>query len=754
MTSKHILGLEEAKSYEILDDGVILKCKAGGIEGAKVRLKVVSPGIIRFTLFPIDEDWGESDSLVAINESELKAAPVIRESSEKLEIETEDMKVEIELDPFKVRYLDGERNLLTEEVQDDRDIAGRYLGYPVGFTAKKPKKTRSKDPLEYVEKSQESLLLRPEEHIYGFGEKFTAFDKVGQEINIWNRDALGTRTEKSYKNIPFFLSSEGYGILVKNSTNVTFNMGNLSNRTYTIEVPENRLDYYVIYGPTPKDIIQNYTDLTGKPPVPPRWSFGLWISTYFTEASEESVMEQVKKMEEYDIPFDVYHFDCYWLRDERWCDFTWDRDRFPDPEGLIDELHNRGKKVCLWENPYVSIFSEMFEEGKEKKYFVTHKDGSVFKGEEWGETHPATAIVDFTNEKAKKWYIKKHKKLTDMGVDTFKTDFGEEIPEEAHFKNGKTGREMRNLYPLLYNQTVFETVEEETGNSLVWARSAHAGSQRYPTHWSGDPHCTWEDMASVLRGGLSFMMSGMSFWSHDIGGFIGEPSPELFARWSQFGFLSPHSRLHGASNHDPWKFGEEAREIFKKYAKLRYQLIPYLYSYANLASEKGIPMMRPMFMEFPMDPATYTLSGQYMLGRELLVAPVLREDGKKEIYLPEGKWMNFWTGKEIEGRKFLKRNVPLEELPMYVREDSIIPLGPVMDHVDEKEEKLTLLINLQDSAEFTCHTKEDKIKFECERTEDGLRFEADKSGTYTVKIKDRKKEIQVTAGEEKETIKL
>lgn len=739
--------IQKALSYNKSKDGVVFDCISNGVVGAAAEIKVVSQNIFRIQLAPKGTEIESKPFKVTVGEEKLNGEFEVEDQQESYIIRTEVLDLRVNIDPWRVSFLRKDGSTITKEVLDDTDLKERYLGPPFGFTGTSSD-NQDEDPTSTISRTNETLLLNSEEHIYGLGEKFTSFDKVGQKLTTWNHDALGVRTEKAYKNIPFFISSEGYGIFVNNTSKLEFHMGDLSNRTYSFSAPEKKLDYYFIYGPSLRRVLKSYTDLTGKPPIPPKWSFGLWLSTYFEEANRETVMEQVKNMKENEIPMDVYHFDCYWLRDNKWCDFEWDEEKFPNPSHMLDELNEKGIKSCVWENPYVSVLSDMYEEGVDKGYFLTHEDGSVYKAQTWTDIHPSTAIVDFTKPEAVEWYKEKHEKLIDMGVDTFKTDFGEEIPADAHFNNGKTGEIMRNVYPLLYNETVYNAMEENDKKGFVWARSAHAGSQRFPTHWSGDPHCTFEDMAAVLRSGLSFMMSGMSFWSHDIGGFVGKPSKKLYIRWAQLGLLSPHSRLHGWSNRDPWEFGEEALNIFKKYVKLRYRLIPHLFSYAKIASDKGLPLMRPMVLEYPNDPATFDLSGQFMLGRQLLIAPVLRKDDRKSIYLPEGIWKNYWSGEEFEGPASLNREVPLDELPMYVKEDSIIPLGPEMDYVGQKEEEITLYIFVKDETKFTYFDGEKEIDFKVRNTDSGLLFSASEAGQYNLLYKGEKGEVKVNENQE------
>jgi len=671
----------------------MLKCSLNNYLSGYIELKFMTAEILKFKFSLIKENNENFDPVVILENDNFKKIN-IKEDKEKLIIKSEKLQIKINLDPWEIAFYDSKEQLLSKSVLSDKSTWNNDLNLPFGITVDSEEQNYIKE----IKSIHYTHLINYKENFYGFGEKFNNFNKRGQKLVMWNRNGQGVRSENSYKNIPFFISTNGFGFLLNNSVKSEFFMGSRSNRAFSIELKADYLEYYFIYGPTPLEIIENYTKLTGLPALPPKWSFGLWFSTYFIEADENSVRKQIDKMRELEIPCDVYHFDCHWLNDNMWNDFTWDKKAFPNPTELLEELHQKNYKISLWENPYISSLSELYEEGKVKGYFLKNEVGKTYDAQTWrADLMALTGIVDFTNPEAVKWYKDIHRKLIKQGIDVFKTDFGEDIPSDAFYYNGEAGAKMHNLYALLYNQTVFEVTKEETGNELVWARSAWSGSQRYPTHWGGDPHATWEDMASTLRGGLSFSMSGMGYWSHDIGGFKGKPDSKLFIRWAQFGLFSPHSRLHGWSTRDPWEYGEEAKGIFKKFTKLRYQLIPYIYSYAKIASEKGHPLMRPMIMEYPEDYAVYNLDQQYLFGKELLIAPVLSEDNWVQIYLPEGNWYDYWSKKIIRGGRFINKEIPLAEMPIFIKTNSMIPSVPVQEYIGNKKfDKLTINIFLDE----------------------------------------------------------
>jgi alpha-D-xyloside xylohydrolase len=394
----------------------------------------------------------------------------------------------------------------------------------------------------------------------------------------------------------------------------------------------------------------------------------LWLSTSFTTSyDEETVMRFIDGMAERGIPLAVFHFDCFWMRGFHWCDFTWDSAVFPDPAGLLRRIKSRGLKICVWINPYIAQLSPLFNEGKNKGYFIRNLDGSVFQSDLW---QAGMAIVDFTNPAAAAWYTEKLEVLLDMGVDCFKTDFGERIPVPALYHNKADAEKMHNYYAFLYTKAVFEVLERKRGpgEACVFARAATAGGQRFPVHWGGDCESTFEAMAETLRGGLSLGLCGFGFWSHDIGGFEGTPDADLFKRWLAFGLLSSHSRLHGSSSYRvPWNVDEESAEVCRFFTNLKESLLPYLLDCATEAHEKGLPVLRAMFLEFPEDPACAYLDRQYMLGPNVLVAPVFSPDGFVSYYLPAGDWTQVLTGEQTSGGGWRREQHGYFSLPLWKR---------------------------------------------------------------------------------------
>jgi alpha-D-xyloside xylohydrolase len=514
---------------------------------------------------------------------------------------------------------------------------------------------------------KEELSLGVGEYVYGLGERFGPLIKNGQSVAMWNADG-GTASEQGYKNTPFYLTNKGYGVFVNSPGRVSFEVGSEKNSRVQFSVSGETLEYYVIYGPEPKKILERYTALTGRPPLLPDWSFGLWLSTSFTTSyDEETVMRFIDGMAERKIPLRVFHFDCFWMKGFHWCDFTWDSEAFPDPAGMLSRIKAKGLKICVWINPYIAQRSPLFAEGRRKGFLLKKQDGSVWQTDMW---QAGMGIVDFTNPDAAGWFTDQLDRLVDKGVDCFKTDFGERIPTDAVYHDGGDPERHHNFYSYLYNKTVFEFLERKKGKgeACLFARSATAGSQKFPVHWGGDCESTFDAMAETLRGGLSLGLSGFGFWSHDIGGFEGLPNAALFKRWLAFGLLSSHSRLHGSNSYRvPWNIDEESVEVCRFFTELKTELVPYLKEAAKEAHEAGTPVMRAMILEFPEDPVCPYLDRQYMLGSSLLAAPVFSQDNAVEYYLPPGTWTHVIDKRVETGGKWLKETCGFLTLPLWKR---------------------------------------------------------------------------------------
>lgn len=560
--------------------------------------------------------------------------------------------------------------------------------------------------------TREQLTLSVGEYVYGLGERFTPYIKNGQVVDIWNEDG-GTSSELSYKNIPFYITNKNYGIFVNHSEKVSFEVASEQAERVQFSVAGQQLSYVMIGGKTMGEVLKNYTQLTGKPTLPPAWTFGLWLSTSFTTSyDEETVNEFIQGMEERNLPLHVFHFDCFWMEVCEWCNFKWDAKTFRDPEGMLRRLKEKNLKICVWINPYIAQKSPLFQEGMEHNYLVEQPNGDVWQWDRW---QAGMGLVDFTNPKAYLWYQEKLEALIDMGVDCFKTDFGERISTQVTYYDGSDPMKMHNYYTYLYNQCVFELLERKLGknNAAVFARSATAGSQKFPVHWGGDCWGTYESMAETLRGGLSLCMSGFGFWSHDISGFENTATPDIYKRWVAFGLLSTHSRLHGSSSYRvPWLFDEEAVEVLRFFTNLKCQLMPYLWRQAINTATTGYPMLRSMVLEFN-DLACRFLDTQYMLGENLLVAPVFSEEGKVTYYLPKGNWINLLTGERKEGGTYYEEICDYFHLPLYGKPNTILAMSENKQEVayDYAKEVTLHVMPLEDgkSADCQIYDKEQKL---------------------------------------------
>ncbi|TVY11293.1 alpha-xylosidase [Paenibacillus cremeus] len=547
---------------------------------------------------------------------------------------------------------------------------------------------------------REMLDLGIGEQIYGLGERFTPFVKNGQTVDLWNEDG-GTSSEQAYKNVPFYLSSLGYGVFVNHPERVSYEIASEVVSKVGFSVPGECLDYFIIGGDTLKDVLDNYTKLTGRPALPPAWSFGLWLTTSFTtDYDEATVTGFIEGMAVRQIPLHVFHFDCFWMKEYQWCDFEWDADMFPDPEGMLRRLKERDLRICVWINSYIAQKSPLFEEGARNGYLVMAKDGGVWQWDLW---QAGMGLVDFTNPAAVQWYQSKLKRLMDMGVDCFKTDFGERIPTDVVYYDGSDPYKMHNYYTHLYNRAVFEVLEQHRGKNeaMLFARSATAGGQMYPVHWGGDCSANYDSMAETLRGGLSLGLSGFGFWSHDISGFERTAPPDIYKRWVAFGMLSSHSRLHGNESYRvPWLFDEEAVDVLRYFTQLKCRLMPYLFSHAVEAAQKGLPLMRAMVLEFAADPTCHYLDRQYMLGERLLVAPIFNKEGTVSYYVPEGRWTNLLNGEPVNGGKWHQEKHGYLTLPLLVRPNSLIAIGsnPERPDYDFADQVAFHLFELEDGA--------------------------------------------------------
>ncbi len=567
-----------------------------------------------------------------------------------------------------------------------------------------------------------SFDLRHDEHVYGFGESFGRLDKVGTTQRLWVQEAFSNASPASYKQVPWYWTTRGYGLFVHTTQPLAYRVGDLEHSALSVVVEDTaELDLFVVAAPTVREALPRYTALTGAPAVPPRWSFGLWMSriTYHTQEEVERVARELR---EHRVPCDVIHIDTGWFARDYTCDLTFSPERFPDPAGMCARLAEAGFKVSLWQWPNYNVASPLFDEGVAGGYLARRPSGHThtFAGG-YGED---AGHVDFSNPAAVAWYQGKLAALFALGVAAIKVDYGEGAVPDARYHSGSSTA-MRNLYPLLYQDAVWaaSVAARGEGEAVLWARAGWAGSQRYPVHWSGDGVARFEDLACVLRATLAIGLSGFPFYAHDIGGFSGLPDGELYVRWAQLGLLSSHARAHGSPPREPWEFGEEVEAVVRRWVEMRYRLLPYLWTEAASSGRTSQPLVRPLFVEFRDDPVAHDVDDQYLLGDRLLVAPVLERGARsRRVYLPAGTWVDLATGEAVRGGRFLVADAPLDVVPMWVRGDTVLPLGPVVQHVDEGPcDPLTLLLAAPTgSGRYEVLTGGAAVVVEHRTTEDGL----------------------------------
>ncbi|MDR1556999.1 MAG: alpha-xylosidase [Tannerellaceae bacterium] len=560
--------------------------------------------------------------------------------------------ISIERSPWRIVLRDAQGRLLTKTQRLCDNDSTQVKILPFNFIKRGHDNSRSLNPV---------FSLSPGEKIFGCGESFTRLDKVGQKVHLFTTDPQGPETDQMYKPVPFFMSNRGYGIFMHTSAPVTCDFGATAINAMKLFMGDESLDFFVFFG-NPKEVLNEYTGIVGKAVMPPLWSFGTWMSriTYFTEKEGYDVAQNLRK---HKIPSDVIHFDTGWFDIDWQCDYEFSPSRFPNPQKMIDDLKSDGFRISLWQLPYFTPPNRFFPELIEKELYVKNSKGGLPYED---------VVLDFSNPQAVAWYQEKIGRLIRMGVGAIKVDFGEAAPFNGLYASGKTGLYEHNLYPLRYNKVVADITKEVSGETIIWARSAWAGSQRYPLHWGGDAANTDYGMMGTLRGGLSIGLSGFSFWSHDIGGFVVSTPEELYRRWLPFGFLSSHSRAHGAPPTEPWLYKEGFVEAFRQSAELKYKLMPYVYAQAKECTEKGLPMMRALFVEFPDDPGAWLVEDEYMFGSQILVAPLLESGNSRPVYLPQGKWIDYQTGKIYEEGY---QTIPAGPIPaiILVRDGSAVP---------------------------------------------------------------------------------
>jgi len=585
--------------------------------------------------------------------------------------------LELQRYPFRLVLKDKNGRVLTQTRHIIDNDSSQVKLLPFSFIKRGSDNSRSVNPV---------FLLSPGERIYGCGESFTSLNKVGQKVHISVTDPQGPETDGQYKPVPFYFSNRGYGIFMHTSAPVTADFGQSYIGAQRLFMADEQIDLFVFFG-EPKDILDEYTNITGKSPMLPLWSFGTWMSriTYF---SQEEGLDIARQLRKHKIPSDVIHFDTGWFGVDWQCDYQFAQDRFPDPVGMLKQLKDQGFHTCLWQLPYFTPKNRFFPEIIEKNLHVRNADGGMPYED---------AVLDFTNPATVKWYQGKILGLLKQGVSTIKCDFGEAAPYNGFYYNGRGGLYEHNLYPLRYNKALFEVIDSfaksplspwrgvggEAGAGIIWARSAWAGSQRYALHWGGDAATNNIGMLGDLRGGLSFGLSGFSFWSHDMGGFVTASPEDIYRRWLPFGFLSSHTRAHGAPPTEPWLISESFTKAFRQAAEMKYKLMPYVYAQAKDCTLRGLPMVRALFVEFPKDPGAWLIEDEYLFGAQMLVAPLMERGNSRNVYLPSGcKWIDYQSGKVYDSGWHTIETGPIPAV-ILVRDGSVIPHAPLAQRTDQ-----------------------------------------------------------------------
>ncbi|MHA1131063.1 MAG: TIM-barrel domain-containing protein [Candidatus Helarchaeota archaeon] len=669
-----------AKAYNIFNLSSLAKWAADTLSGEESTMYKDS----KFTLCTLQLDFLREDtyrlrltedSTVPENQTPMIVKDIqdpqlkvqFEETEAKIIIQTSKLHLNIYKNNFRIEIMDALGNLLTESSGKSKgEFPNTMDAFPLGFL--KDKKYKHWFGVE-------SFMLYPGEAIYGLGEQFGPLNKIGQSIGLWHFEGFGNTAGRTYKNIPFFLSTRKYGVFFNESRPITFWVGSREYCKNQIAIEGNLIDYYFFHG-TFKEILDIYTELTGKPAVPPKYSFGVWMSR-ITYKSQEEVMEVARKLRELKFPCDIIHIDTGWFEKDWLCNWQFGKQNFPDPRRMFEELRRMGFRVSLWQFPYILDELDIYKEAKKKGILAKNKSPFVLL------ISSLAHVIDFSNPAAVTWYQEKLKHLFDLGASVIKADFGEGVEPSTQFLK-YDGRQMHNLFPLLYNKAVFEITEKTFGEGIIWARSAYAGSQRYPVHWSGDNSSNFENVLCSLRGGLSLGLCGFTFWSQDTGGFIGTPTDDLYIRWTQLSIFQSHIRYHGnpPRYREPWNYEPKTQEIVRNFLSLRYQLIPYLYTESQIAAGKGLPLLRHLIIEFD-DPNICNLEDQFLCGRNILVAPILTKINTRRIYIPEGIWFDYWTGEKFIGPQWITQTHELDSIPLFIRAGTILPLGPKVLCTDE-----------------------------------------------------------------------
>ena len=672
-------------------NGVTLNCQ----DNSQVQLSILAPDLIRVRASFTKSIPAHDHSWAIAKENWTTPRWNLNETPDLISITTDDLEVTVRHSPLLIEFRDARTHQLINA--DER---------PMSYDANSRLASMMFDPAAgmFVAASKK---LGFDEHFYGLGEKATRLDKRRSSFVNWNSDTPGYTEGKDpiYQTIPFYIGLQrgnAYGIFFDNSYRSYFDFGKSSQQRAWFGAEGGELNYYFFYGPSIKKVLGRYADLTGHMPLPPLWALGNQQSrwSYYPDSMVEEVVNEYRKR---DLPLDVVHLDIDYMNGYRV--FTFNRERFPDPKALIEKLGRQGVKIVTIVDPGIKYPPDKneryhaFDQGLEKNFFQRRRNGDLFVPRVWpGES----VFVDYTLPDARRWWGDLHRVYTDNGIAGIWNDMNE--PSDFVDQTGKnqldvvsydegektTHAKNRNTFALLMSRSTYEGLERlrPDRRPYVITRAAYAGIQRYATMWTGDTNSTWEALALNIPMFTSLGLSGEPFVGSDVGGFIGRGNGELLVRSYQVSFLAPFCRNHkviDGYDQEPWRFGQYYEDIIRKYLKLRYTLLPFLYTTLEEAHRSGVPLFRPLVLNYQNDPNTYNLDDQFMVGDDLLVAPILKPDvTRRLVYLPAGTWYDYWTNKKYAGGTMISVDAPLETVPMFVRGGAIIPLGPSLNYIGEK----------------------------------------------------------------------
>ena len=683
-------------------DGLVLMVRTAQGRSAAVRAEFLTDSVIRLKMFTFPEEKERNavfdfDSIQAEhgNAGIRRPHAEIRPTDKPGHIVygNDDIQLSFRTDFWEMSVSQRGKEILRDQ-SFDTNVDNRWKVLPAGFTF--PAQGAGK---EAPVCARMNLLLRSDEAIWGLGEKFTSLNKRGQRIHCWQKDALSTNTEDAYKSHPFYISSYGYGLLLNTYARSCFDIGCTSQVSLQISAEDTLLDVILFLDPEVRTgldeaprgsgfvarILSSYVRMTGGIPLIPKWAFGYWQSkcSYLCRKQVEEVAADAAK---YNVPLDVIHLDS-WQKKENAGTWEWNTEAYPRPEEMIDNLHDKGIHLSIWNYPYVSENSPEFRKIETCGYFIRNEEGNTALFRAMADADDLVACFDFTNPDCTVWYKDRIKRALRSGADVIKTDFSEAVPENARLYDGTTGVESHNKIPFLYAKTVYEAMAEyfaEEGKGripMLWGRSGFAGSHRYPAAWAGDSCSSCTNHAAILRGGLSLALSGVAYWGFDLGGFYNTdshgdecmPTEEEYLRSFELGMFMPLARAHGKTPREPWHYSAHVLETARRYDEVRHELEPYLYHCAVEAHLFGKPILRPLLYEFPDDLTAAGIDLEYMLGQGFLVAPPF--DRKSyPVWLPEGCWTDFWTGNAVQGGRWITAEPDLDTLPVFVREGTLLPL--------------------------------------------------------------------------------